>query len=399
MASLTDFYNYDSKSGIIIPDTSNVRDAVVNVFKNAFGDEVSISPETHIGRLIDGLTEGFKSCVGLNAQNASQFNPNYATGVWLDNVAALFNMTRKGAQPTVVTATITGIANTFIPAGSLAETVKNNQATGILFATKEDVTIDLNGQASVIMECTQTGAIECAAGTLNKIVSSINGWQTVNNLIAGTIGRDNESDNEFRTRILNGRAFGIGPVDAIYQAVSSLDAVKSLCVLENGKASEETKNGVALKAHCVYICADFTDSQANRQAIAKEIIKHKTAGCDYADTPTSATSVTENVEINGTSYAVKFCKPALTEAAVAITVTNIGYTGNTLVADIQSAISGFFATKVGVGTSVSVYDIVSYVYNAVNGIHISTITIGGQPSVTAYGYTKIVPSSITVTVS
>ena len=37
------------------------------------------------------------------------------------------------------------------------------------------------------------------------------------------------------------------------------------------------------------------------------------------------------------------------EAAVAITVTNIGYTGNTLVADIQSAISDFFATKVGVG--------------------------------------------------
>ena len=89
MASTYDFrnlspYRYVSTSGVVIPDTSDIQEEVVSMFKSVFGQDIDTTPETIIGRLIEAFTVFLRDTVGITAQNACQFNLNVATGIYLD---------------------------------------------------------------------------------------------------------------------------------------------------------------------------------------------------------------------------------------------------------------------------------------------------------------------------
>ena len=89
-----DLYDYVSSKGIIIPQTSDVKEKVTTCMKSIFGADVDVADETIIGRFIEAITLLFVDTLGVNAQNANALNPKQAIGSQLDAIGALFGLTR-----------------------------------------------------------------------------------------------------------------------------------------------------------------------------------------------------------------------------------------------------------------------------------------------------------------
>ena len=87
-------YDYNTNTGVITPITSAVKANVENAFKAIFGADLDVSDETPAGRFIEAITFLFVNVCAVNAQNANGINPNAAIGAYLDNIAALFGISR-----------------------------------------------------------------------------------------------------------------------------------------------------------------------------------------------------------------------------------------------------------------------------------------------------------------
>lgn len=89
-----DLYDYSSQTGVVIPQTSDIKQLIVDAFERIFGADISTSDETPMGRFIEALTMLFVNILGANAQNANFLNPQIALGNALDNLGAIFGIDR-----------------------------------------------------------------------------------------------------------------------------------------------------------------------------------------------------------------------------------------------------------------------------------------------------------------
>lgn len=100
MADFGSLYNFNTNGGSVsvIPDTNAVKAKITSAMGEIFGGDVSTDEATPIGRLIEALTMLYVDTLGVNAQNANNFNPNFASGNSLDAIGALFDTTRLEDQ-------------------------------------------------------------------------------------------------------------------------------------------------------------------------------------------------------------------------------------------------------------------------------------------------------------
>ncbi len=104
----------------------DVKNQLEELFIGEFGD-INLDPQSVTGQIIGIFSKVFAD-IWENEQDVylSQY-PNSASGVSLDNVAALNGLTRLPAERTSVIGVATGTENTLIPAGSLARIPSTNQ--------------------------------------------------------------------------------------------------------------------------------------------------------------------------------------------------------------------------------------------------------------------------------
>ncbi|MGJ7259879.1 baseplate J/gp47 family protein [Morganella morganii] len=288
-------YKYITSSGVIIPDTAELRAAVEDEFRAVFGQDLDVSPETPQGALITMETENRDAVVRNNAELANQINPDIAGGVFLDAIWALMGGQRWDATQSILTQVeFGGVPGTIIPKGSLAETLAGDQ-----FATTKPLIIGKDGKITGDMRAVETGPVECPAGKLNTVASSVLGWETVSNPTSAVLGRVAESDLQSRRRrklTLAKNTVSVG--EAITSALYELEGVRSLAYRENYTDTPMSLDGVTLVPHSVYVCVEGGESGE----IARALLRTKTIGAAF--------NGSEEVEVpepvSGQTYTVKF---------------------------------------------------------------------------------------------
>lgn len=291
-------YQYVETSGVIIADTSETLTTVQNEFKNAFGQDLVVTPDTPQGVLITAEVLARDAVLRNNAALANQINPNLAGGVFLDAIMALTGTARDEATHSTVTATLTGVVGTIIPAGVTAAT----NPDGDLFELTATVVIGAGGTVSGEFQSVEFGPIAASAGTLTTIDSGVLGWETITNPDAAVLGQVEQSDQSARLLRKNTLALqGLSLAEAITSGLYATEGVKSLSFRENVADTPETIDGILMAPHSIYACVDGgTDAD-----VAATILRKKSAGADYNGT------VTVNViePASGQTYAVKFDRP------------------------------------------------------------------------------------------
>lgn len=259
-----------NSNGVITVDTSEIKSTLEDAYKNALGSNLNLDASTPQGQLIQSETAIIEEIQTDLVSLANAFNVYTAEDDALDSAGSFFGYYRKINQPTVVIATLQGSPNTVIPAGSKASNGNYD------FESLDNITIPASGIIQAEFQCTTMGAIPCVAGTLNTIVSTITGWDSINNTTNGVVGYSTETDNEFRARItanwLNIRAVSL--LGAIIDNVAQLDGVISVIGRENPDGQVKVVDGLTLQPHSIWL----TVLGGNQSEIAEVLTKKKTLG-------------------------------------------------------------------------------------------------------------------------
>ena len=270
--------SFDANSGIVLPETSQIREDIAQEFKQAFqinpdDPELNTDPVTPFGQIIDLIVAEIEAKNGELAFLANMNNSKTATGRFLDGLATLYGLSRKISEPTIVACQCTGLQGTVIPYGAIVQDVNGNK---FRCSMAQGITIGSNGIGTGEFSALENGALVVSVNAVKYIVTSIPGWDSVNNSAAGITGRVEETDAELRNRIYDSYAINsTGSAESLESNLAQLSGVIDVAVLENYTGSSVTKYGVTIDPHSVAICiSGGTDTE-----IASVIYSREDIGC------------------------------------------------------------------------------------------------------------------------
>lgn len=183
--------------------------------RGAFGADLAATPQTPQAQWSGiaglGLTE-----VGEAGARAAVYGSSvdHAPGVHLDAIGSVADVRRLQATVSRVVATLTGVGGVTVPAGSRAKTDDGDE-----WATTADVVLQTTG-VDVVMVAVESGPLAAAAGAINRIVTGIEGWESVTNAAAAVQGRARQDDDAYR-RLYRARAAhsSTAPLDGLRGAI------------------------------------------------------------------------------------------------------------------------------------------------------------------------------------
>lgn len=371
----TNLYDFQTSTGIIVPDDTTVLLGIQQKFQEIFGTDIDLSAETPVGRLIEAFAVVVKSTLGVTAQTANQFNVNEATGLYLDAIAQIYNLKRIAGTKTKITIRCY-LSDTSQPIRISAGSLIMCSATGALFSIDstlygENSEVDGQGRKYVTGTATSTvtGPVVVPVGSVNAIQTGQMGWTGVTNISPTYIGTDLETDEAFRQRIIDSRPIGVGFNTHLISALNRLDGVNSDCILENPTDSDMLKKDVTLPPHTIFVCVDCIETDDLLHDIAEEISRAKPIGVGMVD---SGVSNLNPVVVplpygynNQLSQTISFYKAKRTAIQVNITYSLGNYTGGNAIEDINRAIASYIST-IGVGGTVYGTMIANYLINELN---------------------------------
>lgn len=364
-------FNYIQSEGVIVPDTSTIRDEVIADWRSAFGQDLVVTPETPQGIFITQDVEIRDGVARNNAELANQINPDLAGGVWLDAIWALTRGSRRPATYSVLTGVVLGgIPTTLVPAGSVAVV----STTGERFVTTANALIDASGTTTVTMRAERTGPVTAAAGSLDQVASSVLGWETVSNPSAAVVGREVESDVSSRNRRRNTLALqSIAAPEAIISRLYDIDGVRSLAFRENITDTTMVIDGVTIRYHSVWVCVEGgTDAE-----IAQALLATKTLGAGW----TGNIVVPTLDAISGQTYNVQFDRPTEITLFARITIRPTTLDAQTIIpAAVKSYADGEIDGEMGlvVGQPVSPFEISGAINQVEPRIFVSKVELSND---------------------
>lgn len=298
---------FNPATGLYAPDTAEIREGVAEDWKQAFFDPdlppLDTEPTTPAGQLIDAEVAEIEAKNAELLYLSSMFNPKASDGRWQDALGYIYFLQRKLDEPTVVTCQLTGLNGTAIPYGALVQSVNGHtlicnrsvtlgeqhspaarKAAAALPAevTSPTASVAQDVRPSVIYTETtfrvaENGPIEIPAHSVSAIITTVPGWDTVDNEAAGVVGRDLETRSEFEARrAASVAANAHGSTGALFGTIANLPGVLDVQALENIGPAPVVKYGVEVPAHGVTICV----AGGEDAAIAEAIYNKKGNGAD-----------------------------------------------------------------------------------------------------------------------
>ena len=366
-------FKFNPSTGLEIPSTSSIRDRISKKLQQCFYRQgeplLDTEPSTPAGQMVDLIVSEIQSVYASLAYYVSQLSPVTAEGRFQDAYASLYSIARKVAQPTIVVCECKGVAGTKIPYGSQVKTTSGE--TLILTAPVE---ISSSGSVSGFFRTAEYGAVPIPAHSATKIVTTVAGWESVDNLTAGVVGRNRETSAEFEARRLKSIAKNShGSASSLEGSLSNLDGVIDCRVLENVTNAPITVFGQSVDAHSVAMCI-FGGKDSD---IAKAIFMKKDAGCG-----TTGTTTVKHKPTNGLEQIYKIIRPTPKAFGVKVSFKG-GALSNEIQREVKTAILQDFLgngasgeTRVGLAQTVYALRFVSAINSVLASSSLLSVTIG-----------------------
>lgn len=291
-------YEFLSAEGVVVANTSTIRNEVVQRFKNKYGDDLNTDSETLVGTFIDAMTLALKNTAESNATLANMMNPNIAYGTHLRSIGALLNIQDEAATRSIIrNVEFRGRYQSVIPAGSIVATEDDVQ-----FQTVSRMVIGQNGLVVGEVIAVEAGEVPCQIGELKVIKTPVLGWETVENTEEAQLGRGRLSDAGYRNKYYKQLAINtLSTNEANISGLYNINEVKSLSYLENYSKQDVVIKGIPMVANSIWCCVDGgTDEQ-----IAFSLLRTKTMGAAYNGSIEKTIIDPESEE----QYTVKFDRP------------------------------------------------------------------------------------------
>ena len=251
-------------AGIEPTDLTGYIERLEAALTAAFGTDLNTSPETPQGQFAGVVGLVFTELDELATYVAAGLTLHAALGRQLDDYGTLFGLPRIAGERSTVTATLGGNAGTIVPVGTRVRT-----GAGAVFATDATVSIAAGGTVDVLCRSVEFGPIVAGVGELTRMVDAIAGWGTVTNAAAAVLGRNQETDTEYRRRYQGEIAVHVRDgLESIRARVLAVDGVTDALVRDNHTAASVTVQGIAIAAGSLLVVADGGANADVAEAIA-----------------------------------------------------------------------------------------------------------------------------------
>ena len=262
------------------------------------------TPESPDGQLVDIFSVEIAQAWSELGLCYSSFDPNTATGQALRNIGFISGVPYGVATRSFADITLVGTAGTVVPA--LSEV---SDADGNVFQLESDAVIP----ATVPVLAQQAGPVPIGAGALVNIDSTITGWTSFTQAIAGTVGEAAQTDTAYRNlRNLATNRNHSGVVDAMQARLLELGILQAT-VINNDTAATLSDGTPPYSIHVVLgDIGGVSDAD-----IAKVILDSKGLGI-----PTHGNSTSVVIEDSqGTSHTINFTKAVAVDIYIDLDVT------------------------------------------------------------------------------
>lgn len=325
-----------TSTGVVVPSEQDILAGVWADINAAFGGDLNMQLSTPQGQLAQSMTAIIGDAYSQIALLINQLDPDNASGSFQDAIGRIYYIDRVRSTGTLVLATVYGLVGAVIPAGALAQDLN-----GVQYTLTAAVEIGLPGSASASFQATTHGPIACPAGTLTKIITAVNGWESVTNTVDGTVGGNEESRNAFELRrqaSVAGNAHS--STAAIAAAVWSVSDVIDVLVIDNptGSPISYGSSSYSIVAHSVCVSVAGGDSTA----IAEAIWSKKPVGCGYTGNTTVDVTDTSSLLTSQPVYPVTFLIPAAKPVYFLVQLVNDTRLPSNIVDLVKSAILDAF---------------------------------------------------------
>jgi uncharacterized phage protein gp47/JayE len=309
-------------------------------FQGIYGADIYLGADSMDGQWTAILAQMLYDTAALGAAIYASFSPVTAQGVGLSRVVKINGLRREVPSNSTAVLTIVGTAGTIVTNGIAQDTLSQQWALPV------SVVIPTGGSINVTGTAVLPGAIQAAANSITGIFTPTQGWQTVNNSAAATVGAPVETDSQLRARQVVSTANPSSTVlEGTYGAVANVAGVEFVAVWENETGSTD---GNGQPGHSIFVVVeggDLTD-------IASAIQVHKTPGTNPWSGPTDSGHNQSEVVYDSRGVPVTigfFQPPKIAEIGVQVSLTpGVGWSTNfetTIAAQVSAYIN-----SLGIGT-------------------------------------------------
>lgn len=242
-----------SSTGVIITPSATAKAAAQQILIDTYGSSVNLTDASPNGQWVQNVALAITQRENDQVDTVNSMNPNISTGTQLDAICANLNINRVPATFSTATIQVTGITGVSIP--SLTQI---QSSTGDIFLTTAIITIGLGGTATGNVIAQVGGPIPVGANTITKIITGINGWDTVNNSGAGALGVLGQSDTQLRqTRIARLANASSGSYPAIRAGIFNPQLLSTIptsaYVTQNFTSSDTVVDGITILAKSILL--------------------------------------------------------------------------------------------------------------------------------------------------
>lgn len=338
----------------------------------------------------------------IQGADSSYYEASVASTISLSNAVSLAVTLNSVASGTTYSVTIAGTTitktagasdtvnsvlvalTTGVPTGWTATVVNDlltykhtDRINGAVVSASTSLTISSVG-TPVIFYAVETGALNPAIGTVNKIVTQIAGWTSALNESAAYPGRAIETDTELRLRYLSTvMAQGVAMVESIRaNLMQNVSGVTAAIVFEN---TNDTTDSEGRPPHSIEAVVQGGDNNN----IAAMIWKKKAAGIDTHGSISVAVTDTQGIQ-----HTIKFNRPTEVPIYLRCVVHEHAETG--LAGDALQTVANYLLAqgqKSAVGQDVIIQKMAGYIMQNVPGI--SYIELTGSTDGTTYNTSNI----------
>lgn len=295
-------------------------------YKAIYGQDVYLGADSQDGQFLAILAQAFFDTAALGASVYNSFSPVSAQGAGLSRVVKINGIERGKATHSTVDLTIVGTAGTTIVNGIAIDGLKQQ------WALPASVTIPGGGTIVVTSTAVSPGAIAALPSTITGIFTPTQGWQTVNNVAAATLGAPVISDAQLRTQQAQSTA---NPSLTVFEGtVGAVEGVTGVTAARGYENPTGTTDANGLPPHSISIVA----AGGTDQNVAAAIQVHKTPG-----TQTYGTTSVLVDDSHGMPITINFYRPTNATIGVEVTITPgasyVSSTADLIAAALAAAVS------------------------------------------------------------
>lgn len=269
--------------GLQVAEFVDIRDALITRYKEVYGTDIDLSTASADGVFVNDLAIIINNILQVMNSMYSNLDVNTASGVYLDALCRLANVTRKQPTHSIASLIVKSLHTSGDPVvfGDINENSETiNRITfvdksGNEWVANASITLGPQEEAELTVTAVDAGPVAAPAGWIAQTLLVMNlGVSQPNNAI---LGENEETDQELRKRrSQSSGADGTSVLESLVGALLEITGIDDVRIYNNNTLTQLPANdGTVIPAHGIYVILRQQDGLNIDDSVIGELIMNK----------------------------------------------------------------------------------------------------------------------------